>query len=566
MKSYIPLDNSQSSSGLPQKHLSNGKKKVKLKLTRQPEGIEGTSIPLSMNLLPKINETSSMQESLLGNKKQTFKDRLKYCKLNIQPMKFSGTLLRESTSKDGDLSPFWTTSLLETYQRLWWPTETDCVALDSTCSDTSLTVLESPLKYSKIKMSQSLQSTLQRTSCRSLQFLQPDTTGPESMKYCRKIRIYPNKEQVTLFNRCIGASRFFYNRAVSVLKEKESLKGLLQLRNLRPLVMKSDEDLVEGDPMEWQKLVPYDTRQEAISDVISAYKGNLTKMKQGDIKSFQVSFRSKKATSQAFRVNKKALKDMCIFPRRLKSKKKLRVRKRDLEDGNFIVLRTNPGIWYLCLPRTRVLKRQEEPTFESVFLDPGVRTFQTLYSPDGLVGKIGGKEFIDELRVLAQKHDNLCSARSKDNVSSKTKKKLKDRCALLRHKLRNKVDDMHWQTASFLCKHFRTVCIPSFQVSDMVNGSPLGSKVTRKMLELSHGKFKERLLYQGRKMGTIIQVVNEAFTTKTCGCCGHIQDMKGQKMYHCQRCGVSIDRDINGARNICLRTVTNLSKGSGACP
>lgn len=340
--------------------------------------------------------------------------------------------------------------------------------------------------------------------------------------------------------------------------------------------MKSDEDVPQGDPMEWQKSVPYDTRQEAISDVISAYKGNLTKMKQGTIKSFQVNFRSKKSTTQAFRVNKRALRDLCIFPKRLKNKKKLRVRKRDLEmaledgstDGNFIVLKVNPGQWYLCLPRTRTSfpERTDDPVFESVFLDPGVRTFQTFYSPDGVAGKIGDEEFTKALQKIAKKHDHLLSVKDKATVSLKTKKKLKDRCALLRNKLRDKVADMHWQTASFLCKHFKTVFIPSFEVSDMVHGSPLGSKVTRKMLQLSHGKFKERVLYQGKRMGRSIQIVNEAYTTKTCGCCGHIQDMDGKKIYECHVCGISMDRDLNGARNICLRTITNLSKGSGACP
>ena len=192
-----------------------------------------------------------------------------------------------------------------------------------------------------------------------------------------------------------------------------------------------------------------------------------------------------------------------------------------------------------------------------MFLDPGVRTFQTFYSSDGICGKISNGQLQENLQALAKKHDLLWSIlNTPGKVNSKTKSRIKIKCAQIRHKMRCIIDDLHWQTCAFLCKHFQNIFLPEFKVSDMVEGSPLGSKITRKMLQLSHGKFRERLIYYAKTKHRNLYITTEEYTTKTCGACGHIQDMGGQKIYKCKNCDVEIDRDYNGARNICLKVVT----------
>lgn len=341
------------------------------------------------------------------------------------------------------------------------------------------------------------------------------------------------------------------------------MKGILKREVLRPMVMRSDKDVPEGDHEEWQKQVPYDTRQEAINDVITAYKSCITKLKNNQITSFDFRFKSKKRSLQeTFRVNKKALdpSTFSFFKNRLKGKNasKIRMRKRDVKkfledqttDGNFLITKVKPDIWYLCLPRTKDKKEFENPVYHSVFLDPGVRTFQTFYSPDGICGKIKSDQSI---HTIAKKHDVLWSVSDQKTISLKTKKRLRQRCARLRHKLKNKINDLHWQTCSFLCNTFQNIILPDFKVSQMVNGSPLGSNVTRSMLQLSHGKFKERLQYYGKTKNRNVLIVKEHYTTKTCGCCGNLKEMEAKKTYVCPRCGTIIDRDYNGARNICLK-------------
>jgi len=50
-------------------------------------------------------------------------------------------------------------------------------------------------------------------------------------------------------------------------------------------------------------------------------------------------------------------------------------------------------------------------------------------------------------------------------------------------------------------------------------------------------------------------VVSEAYTSKTCGQCGNVKSNLGDATtYTCSTCGLVVDRDMLGARNVyCLR-------------
>lgn len=336
--------------------------------------------------------------------------------------------------------------------------------------------------------------------------------------------------------------------------------------------MTKDSELSKDDKKYWQKAIPYDTRDQSIKDVITAYKAAFTNLKNKNIKKFKMGFRTKKHGCQSFKVNPNALNDDArIFTTRLKKKSKLRVRKRDIStfynDGEiarsfFTILKTFSGKWYICIPREKERPIYEEPSYQSVFLDPGVRTFQTFYSPEGVCGKIGDG-FSNSLKRLADRHDKLQELQDtvyKSNGHHITRRNIKIRRALLREKIQNKVRDLHCKTVKFLCDNFQNILIPSFEVSEMTAGSPLGSKVTRSMLTLSHYSFKERLLAYSKTKGRKVLIVKENYTTKTCGRCGNEESMKGEKEFNCSKCSCRIDRDYNGARNICLLMTSYLSQ------
>lgn len=115
------------------------------------------------------------------------------------------------------------------------------------------------------------------------------------------------------------------------------------------------------------------------------------------------------------------------------------------------------GKWYLILPlplshkynRTKSLKemRTDEPDSNRVIaLDPGVHTFLTGYSPDGLLLEIGTGD-IEKIQKTAERIDTLQSVCTKSRA--KRKGRLKKRCHKLRKRIKNLTSEVQRKTANF---------------------------------------------------------------------------------------------------------------------
>ena len=427
-------------------------------------------------------------------------------------------------------------------------------------------------------------------------------------KYSRKIRFYPNKHQIKLFQKCFGASRFIYNRGIEKLHnewktilDKAKMNGCLEcnkklrtklfckehsdlkpeinfplsLSKLRPMLMKSDKSL--NDNEKWLKDVPYDTRQLVIRELIGNIKACLTNKSKGNIKFFKMTYRTKKDDKQIFHVDKRAIENLSIFKRRLKFKRNITVktkkgkkkRKKIVSNksklyvrskykkyynfkptGNCIILKDNYN-WYLLIPKDGN-KEHKKSKYSSCSLDPGVRTFQTIYSPDGIIKK---SELNDKINLLHKKIDLLKSLRSKTK-SERTKNNIDLRCFKLRTKIKNSVNDLHWKLSNYLVKNYHLILLPTFHSQKMVKKRLLNQKVNRMFMTLSHFKFKMKLKHQCNKWQRELRIVDESYTSKTCGRCGKINHKLGSsKIYNCPSCKLKIDRDVNGARNIYLKNI-----------
>ena len=75
-------------------------------------------------------------------------------------------------------------------------------------------------------------------------------------------------------------------------------------------------------------------------------------------------------------------------------------------------------------------------------------------------------------------------------------------------------------------------------------------------MNLSHGFFIERLKFKISQSNNKLIIANESYTSKMCGNCWVLNNELGSaKIFKCTNCGVEIDRDVNGARNILIKEI-----------
>ena len=116
------------------------------------------------------------------------------------------------------------------------------------------------------------------------------------------------------------------------------------------------------------------------------------------------------------------------------------------------------------------------------------------------------------------------------------------------------IDDLHFKTVNFLADNYDTILIPSFESQEMVRRNK-NRNCNRNMLQLKHYLFKERLKQKFELLirKAVIECTEE-YTSKTCTGCGSIKNNLGfSEWFSCDGCGLEIDRDVNGARNIYLK-------------
>lgn len=443
-----------------------------------------------------------------------------------------------SVEKLKNYKPFWDETCEEISSQLLSHTQIDSADLESY----SNRMVDNSWFFTEMKFYQNRKSKFHSFES---SIIKENNLGNTLIK-SRKIRIYPTQKQKNLFKQWFGVSRKFYNETLVIYKNGSEKSW-----------DKVYKDIAEQNKeIDYVKSVPYQVKKIAVKDFTKALYIN-KKIAKRSRKPFEMKFKSKKNPKQSCYIPKSAISSSGIYYT-IAGKLKMEERKWfENEDINDCRLVLEHGKWFIFIPKeikTTSLDNQEGV----VAIDPGVRTFATYFSTEGYFGKLGKGSFERILR-LNLKIDKLISKISKE-TNKRKKYNLKRSIFKIRFKIRNLIDELHWKAIKFFTSRFKVIIFPPFNVSKMVKKSKrkLPKKVVRAMYCFRFFDFKERLKLKCKENGVTFIESSEAFTSRTNSFTGElIEDLGSKEKFEFDN--ISVDRDINGARNILIRAMRDAS-------
>lgn len=403
-----------------------------------------------------------------------------------------------------------------------------------------------------------------------------------TVKKCQKVKIFLNKDQRKYIKIMIGTYRYYYNRCVSYFNNynkgnrsshffinpndkttKIELKGIkspYDFQSIRKLISYNYPTWLFAD-------FPKHLIDKAIKECANNYNACLKAYKKNK-KPFEFKFKTRKDKFQTIDLEKCMITDRNSLFHNFKGdeerpifrdlKTSERFNKYNYGDSS-LTYNTCTKEAYINLSYKS--NKSIPKKYDVCSIDPGVRTFLTVYDENKIteIGKDNGKlkkicKEIDMIHSRVDSKEYVGNNGNKYIVNAKRRQNLKKALHRKIEYLKNLKRDLHKKSAKYLCDNYSSIILPPFEIQQMA--SNLNSRIARQMYNLSHYSFREYLINKAKENNINVHIKGEEYTSMTCGRCGALKiDLGEKKEYLCNNCGLIIDRDINGARNVMLKNI-----------
>jgi transposase len=426
----------------------------------------------------------------------------------------------------------------------------------------------------------------------------------------KNIKLNFNKIQKQILLKWFESARLAYNATIYYFKQDKN--NLHTFFTARREVKKTFPEYI--NLFNEKYYVPCLIIDNAINDVCKARKTSFALLKKGEISHFNLKYKKYTKDKQSIVLEKTTFNDKinCFYPTNFKkniidlkfnkikktvnsfscktkeyydkflnsvinkSKKNIDL---NLKSSSSILkenIECDSRLSYNRLNNTFILHTPKEQVIKSFkkkdnicSIDPGNKTFLTVYDPEGKTIKICSRDtesknlkFNLMKNVIKRKElhkyinskftNNLVNEIKEEYIKSKFKiKKYYNRLTL---RIQNIVKELHYKSANFLCANYSTIILGKLSIQGIT--SKEGKLQPNEKLfsyAISHDKFRTILKQKALKYGSKVHIVCEGNTSKTCGACGTVKEIKNNRVYKCEVCKSVIDRDINGARNILIK-------------
>lgn len=217
------------------------------------------------------------------------------------------------------------------------------------------------------------------------------------------------------------------------------------------------------------------------------------------------------------------------------------------KNGKYYILLTCENVPTKLLPKTGKITAIDLGLTNYITQDSGIVIDNPFVKNTTSRDKLAAKQRKMSAKLEAKKKANP-NRRVKD---SKNLKKAKLSVAKeYEHQANQRLDWLH-KTANKIVKENDVIILENLNVKGMLEAK--GYAVSKENIsDACWGKFIILLTYKAESAGKLVVKVDPRNTSKTCSCCGKIKEgmTLADREYHCEHCGLHMDRDHNASLNI----------------
>lgn len=354
-----------------------------------------------------------------------------------------------------------------------------------------------------------------------------------------KYELDPNNSQRTHLLKHAGCARFAYNwgleQRITLYKTKEGKERFTnafeQHRTLNGL---------KKTNFPWMYDVSKCAPQEALRDLNKAFSNFYRGLKTGA----QIGFPrfKKRGRNDRFRLTG-AIR---VFDRLAQLPRLGKIKLKETPDiGGRILSATvsrKADRWFVSFTVEEEIPDPIPKESQPIGVDLGLKKLATLSD---------GVEFsnLKALERKLRKLKKLSKQLSRKQKGSKNYEKARMKRARLYLRISNIRSDVLHKLTTYLTKNHSQIVIEDLNVSGLLKNR----RLARAISDVGFYEFRRQLEYKSKWYGSNLIVAPRFYpSSKKCSHCGYVKEelSLSERTYECEDCGLSIDRDLNAARNL----------------
>ena len=394
-----------------------------------------------------------------------------------------------------------------------------------------------------------------------------------------KIRVYPNKEQISIIEQTLGTLRYIWNTYLeyNILQYEKYKNGLIDKKQAFVSAYEFNKIInnhFDREEYSWIFNISSKSRKDILVTAKKAYK----RFFKG--KSSFPRFKSKKSNpiksfffiKDGVRVEDNRLWIPIIH--HLKYSEKGIDLKRFLSDIRVSItsgrlLKDNYGRYFVLLI-AKIEKEKVEPKYhvDGLGIDLGIKNYATVYDGNNIFtikhpwkdGNSKPSFYQDKINALLRVISNKVEINKKNGGNTATAyhsqniQKLWTKIRKYKRKIHDYMDNFIKVLCNILTAKTKPmyITIENLDISELLTDNKLSTKQNDRIAKSNWYKFRTILTYMAKEYSIELRIADKYYpSSKKCHVCGHKNSVTlAKRSVTCEHCGATYDRDANAAINL----------------